>query len=72
MQKDYNKAQKMKKKFKPPKLNVECVEDRYVLYVLISGIDSETFWHSPISSVERIYSGKLAFDGWQNSPQEVK
>lgn len=39
----------------------------YVLYVLEAQIDPETFWHAPVATVERIYSGKLAFDGWKNS-----
>lgn len=55
-----------------PKLQIETVEDMYVLYVLNAKIDATTFWHEPIASVERIYSGKLAFDGWSNSPKEVK
>jgi len=49
---------------------VECVEDRYVLYVLSAGIDPETFWHEPYSTVERIYEGKMALDAWKNNPQE--
>jgi len=43
------------------------VEDLYTLYVLEGGVDPETFWHSPIATVERIYTNKLAYDGWKNS-----
>ncbi|WP_279625767.1 hypothetical protein [Parageobacillus thermantarcticus] len=42
----------------------------YVLYCLGAGIDPETFWHEPIASVERIYQGALAFEGWRNNPKE--
>lgn len=52
-----------------PQLNIECVEDRYVLYTLVSGIDSDIFWYYPIPDVERIYESKQAFDSWKNSPK---
>jgi len=38
--------------------------------VLSAGIDPDTFWYSPYSSVERIYEGQLALDAWKNNPQE--
>ena len=31
------------KKVKNPDIKIECVEDKYVLYCLVSGIDPETF-----------------------------
>lgn len=46
------------------------MEDKYVLYCLGSGIDSEFFWHEPIASVERVYQGKMAYDAWRMNPQE--
>lgn len=46
------------------------MEDLYVLYCVVSGIDPETFWHEPISSVERIYEGITAFEAWRNNPKE--
>lgn len=51
-------------------MKIECVEDKYVLYCLVCGIDAETFWHEPIASVERIFQGKSAFDGWRANPKE--
>lgn len=54
---------------RPPQLNVETVEDKYVLYCLVYGIDSKTFWYSPITSVDRILSGKQAYDTWSNNPK---
>ncbi|WP_211482098.1 hypothetical protein [Bacillus sp. 166amftsu] len=45
------------------------MEDKYVLYCLVSGIDSETFWHEPIASVDRIYEGISAFKSWSNNPK---
>lgn len=57
------------KKVKNPDIKIECVEDKYVLYCLVSGIDPETFWHEPISSVERIYAGITAFEAWRNDPK---
>ncbi|SEB15732.1 hypothetical protein SAMN05421743_12136 [Thalassobacillus cyri] len=62
------KVDKGQKQIKNPKLNLECVEDRYVLYCLGSGIDSDVFWHYPIPDVERIYESKQAYDGWKNNP----
>lgn len=46
---------------------IKHVEDKYTLYVLSARIDSETFWHAPLATVERIYENKLAFDAWRNS-----
>ncbi|GAF63642.1 hypothetical protein BTS2_0533 [Bacillus sp. TS-2] len=54
---------------KQPEIKFECVEDRYVTYCLISRIAEKIFWHYPIASVERIYQGKQAYDGWKNNPQ---
>jgi hypothetical protein len=63
------KIDKNQKLIKPPKLNIECVEDRYVLYCLIYGIDSELFWYHPIPDVERIYESINAYKSWQNNPK---
>ena len=52
-----------------PTLNIECVEDRYVLYCLAAGVDSDVFWHYPIPDVERIYESKQAYDSWKNNPK---
>ncbi|WP_188453800.1 hypothetical protein [Virgibacillus oceani] len=65
------KVEPGQKKIKSPKLNVECVEDRYVLYCLAVGIDSDIFWHYPIPDVERIYQSKQAWDSWKNNPRTV-
>lgn len=59
---------KNQKKIKPPKVHVECVEDRYVWYCLIYGIESDIFWHFPIPDVERILANKQAFDAWKANP----
>lgn len=48
---------------------MECVEDLYVLYVFVYGIDAETFWHEPIWTVERIVEGKIALDNWKENPK---
>jgi hypothetical protein len=63
------KIEKDQKKVKPPKLNFECVEDRYVWYCMIYGIDRDIFWHHPIPDVERILESKQAYDGWKSNPQ---
>lgn len=68
---ELQKATKTQKpSVKAPKLAIKHVEDLYVLYVIEGGIDHETFWHSPIATVERIYSNKLAFDGWKTAKRE--
>lgn len=63
------KVDKDQKKIKSPKLNIECVEDRYVLYCLVYGIDYDIFWFHPIPDVERIYESKQAYDSWKNNPK---
>ncbi|WP_209020952.1 hypothetical protein [Evansella clarkii] len=45
------------------------MEDRYVLYVLVYGIPDHIFWYKPIATVERIYEGKRAYDGWAANPK---
>ncbi|UFU00371.1 hypothetical protein KO561_05340 [Radiobacillus kanasensis] len=60
---------KDQKKIKYPRLEIECVEDRYVLYCLASGIDSDTFWHHPIPDLERIYESRQAYKAWDNNPK---
>lgn len=49
---------------------MECVEDLYVLYCIAYKIDSDVFWHEPISSVQRIYESTIAFESWRNNPKE--
>lgn len=53
-----------------PKIKFECVEDLYTLYCMVYGVESEIFWHEPISTVERVFENILAFRGWENSPRE--
>lgn len=60
------------KQIKPLKLNFECVEDRYTIYCLVYGIDSEIFWHSPIMDVERIFENIQTYRAWQARPREVR
>ncbi|TGB04689.1 hypothetical protein [Halobacillus salinus] len=62
------KAERDQPKIKSPKLTIECVEDRYVLYCLGAGIGEDVFWHYPIPDVERIYESKQALDAWKNNP----
>jgi hypothetical protein len=69
LNKSTKKAGKDQKQIKPPVLNIECAEDRYVLYCLVYGIDSEIFWYHPLSEVDRIFQSKQAYDGWQNNPK---
>jgi hypothetical protein len=63
------KVEKNQKKIKSPPLNFECVEDRYVWYCLIYGVESDVFWHFPILDVERIMESKQAYEGWKNNPK---
>lgn len=62
------KTSKDEKRRKPPKLNFECVEDRYVYYCLVYGIESDIFWYHPIPDVERIFMSKQAYDSWNSNP----
>lgn len=43
--------------------------DYYSYYVLFLGIDSDIFWHSPISEVLRVAENKQIMDAWQNNPK---
>ena len=53
-------------KFKPPKFELEDVEDYYTFYVLILGIPEDVFWFADISFVMSVVENKQAYDGWRN------
>lgn len=53
-------------KFKPPKFELEDVEDYYTFYVLILHIPEDVFWFADISFVMSVVENKQAYDGWRN------
>ena len=53
-------------KFKPPKFELEDVEDYYTFYVLILHIPEDVFWFADISFVMSVVENKQAYDGWKN------
>lgn len=52
--------------FKPPRFDLEDVEDYYTFYVLILGIPEDIFWFADISFVKSVVANKQAYDGWKS------
>lgn len=57
-------------KIKPPRFELEDVEDRYTYYVLLLGIPEDVFWYCDVSFVLGVVEDKAAYDGWLNYVQE--
>ena len=53
-------------KIKPPKFELEDVEDCYTYYVSILGISEELFWYADYSFVLGVVENKAAYNGWLN------
>lgn len=49
---------------KPPKFDLEDVEDYYTFYVMILGLSEDIFWHADISFVQSVIENKRAYDAW--------
>lgn len=52
-------------------MHIETLEDMYVFYVYIDGIDEKTFWDSDIAFLENIHSNIVAYENWKSNPKEV-
>ena len=57
-------------RFKPPRFELEDVEDYYTFYVLILGIPEDIFWFADISFVMSVVENKQAYDGWRSYVEE--
>lgn len=64
------RTHKREQRFKPPRFELEDVEDCYTYYVLILGLPEDIFWHSDVSFVRGVVDNKSAYDGWLNYVQE--
>lgn len=53
-------------KIKPPKFDLEDVEDYYTYYVLILEIPEDIFWYADYSFLLSVVENKVAYDGWLN------
>ena len=51
---------------KPPRFEIEDVEDAYTYYVLLLGIPETVFWDADCSFVRNVVENKSAYDGWHN------
>lgn len=51
-------------KIKPPKFELEDVEDYYTYYVLILEIPEDVFWYADYSFLLGVVENKVAYDGW--------
>lgn len=49
---------------KPPRFELEDIEDYYTFYVMILGVSEDVFWHADISFIQAITENKRAFDAW--------
>ena len=57
---------------RPPKFELEDVEDYYTYYVMILEISEEAFWYCDYSFLLGIVENKVAYDGWLNYQIEKK
>lgn len=53
-------------KFKPPKFELEDVEDYYTYYVMLLKMPEDIFWYCDYSFVLGVAENKAAYDGWYN------
>lgn len=52
------------RRIKPPKFDLEDLEDRYTFYVMILGISEDLFWNADVAFVEAVVQNKTAYDNW--------
>lgn len=60
------RTRERKRSIRPPKFELEDVEDYYTYYVLILEIPEELFWYADYSFVLGVVENKSAYDGWLN------
>jgi hypothetical protein len=60
------RTRKREPKIKPPKFELQDVEDYYTYYVLILEIPESIFWYADYSFVLGVVENKTAYDGWLN------
>jgi len=60
------KTRKREPKIKPPKFELQDVEDYYTYYVLILEIPESIFWYADYSFLLGVVENKTAYDGWLN------
>lgn len=60
------RTRKREPKIKPPKFELQDVEDYYTYYVLILEIPENIFWYADYSFVLGVVENKTAYDGWLN------
>jgi hypothetical protein len=60
------RSRKREPKSKPPKFELQDVEDYYTYYVLILEIPESIFWYADYSFVLGVVENKTAYDGWLN------
>ena len=53
-------------KIKPPKFELEDIEDYYTYYVQILEISEDLFWYADYSFLLGVVDNKTAYDGWLN------
>lgn len=72
-QKEFKKATNnhSEKKYKNPKIILECVADLYTYYVIMHAIDPDTFWNSSIFFLDQIVADEIAYKNYINNPKEV-
>lgn len=46
------------------------MEDCYTFYVLILGMNENTFWNSDINFISKVAANKSAYDAWVANPKE--
>lgn len=51
---------------RPPKFDLEDVEDCYTYYVMILEVPEDVFWYADVAFVDAVVANKAAFDAWQN------
>lgn len=60
------RTRKREQRIKPPKFELEDVEDYYTYYVLILEIPEDIFWYADYSFLLGVVENKTAYDGWLN------
>lgn len=61
------KTRKRKQKIRPPKFELQDIEDYYTYYVLILEIPEHIFWYADYSFLLGVVENKTAYEGWLNS-----
>lgn len=64
------RTHKREQTLKPPRFDLEDVEDYYTFYVLILGIPEDIFWYADTAFVSAVADNKSAYDGWLSYAQE--